>query len=110
LGATSIAAYTTTSLTWSSSRATSCVASGTANSVLSGWTGTLGPSGMVSLTPTATGATTYSLTCSNAVGTSAASSVTLNVTPSTNTGGGGALDEFMLIGLAALALARRRRA
>ncbi|MGC1388341.1 MAG: S8 family serine peptidase [Steroidobacteraceae bacterium] len=110
LGATSIAAYTTTSLSWSSSRATSCVASGTANSVLSGWAGTLGPSGMVSLTPTATGATTYSLTCSNAVGTSAVSSVTLNVTPSTNTGGSGALDEFMLIGLGALALARRRRA
>jgi hypothetical protein len=47
--------------------------------------------------------------CSNAVGTSAATSVTLNVTPSTN-GGSGALDEFALIGLAALALARRRRA
>ncbi|MGO9036677.1 MAG: S8 family serine peptidase [Steroidobacteraceae bacterium] len=110
LGATSIAAYTTTSLTWSSSRATSCLASGTANSILSGWTGTLGPSGTVSLTPTASGASTYSLTCSNAVGKSAASSVTLNVTPSTNTGGSGTLDEFMLIGLGALALARRRRA
>jgi hypothetical protein len=36
--------------------------------------------------------------------------VTLNVTPSTNGGGGGALDEFMLIGLAALVLARRRHA
>ncbi|HLN49979.1 MAG TPA: S8 family serine peptidase [Steroidobacteraceae bacterium] len=108
LGVTSISAYSTTSLTWSSTRATSCVASGTANSVLSGWTGTLGPSGSVSLTPTATGATTYSLTCSNAVGTSPASTVTLNVTPSTNTGGSGAVDELMLIGLAALALARRR--
>jgi hypothetical protein len=45
------------------------------------------------------------LTCSNAVGTSPAGTVTLNVTPSIN-GGGGALDGFMLIGLAALALAR----
>jgi len=109
LGATSIAAYTTTTITWSSTRATSCVASGGTNAALSGWSGTLGPSGNASLTPTAPGAITYSLTCSNAVGTSPASSVTLNVTPSTNGGGGGALDEFMLIGLAALALARRRQ-
>jgi hypothetical protein len=107
LGATSIAAYSTTSITWSSTRATSCVASGSSNAALSGWTGTLGPSGSATLTPIATGAITYSLTCSNAVGTSPAGSVTLNVTPSIN-GGGGALDGFMLIGLAALAGARRR--
>jgi hypothetical protein len=110
LGASSIAAYTSTTITWSSTRATSCVASGSSNAALSGWSGTLGPSGNASLTPIATGAITYSLTCSNAVGTSPASSVTLNVTPSTNGGGGGALDEFVLIGLAALALARRRHA
>ena len=107
LGATSAPAYSTTSISWSSTRATSCVASGSTNAAISGWAGTLGPSGSVSITPTATGATTYSLTCSNAVGTSSASTVTLNVTPSIN-GGGGALDGFMLIGLAALAGARRR--
>jgi hypothetical protein len=110
LGATSIAAYSTTTIVWSSARATSCVASGSSNAALSGWSGSLGPSGNASLTPIATGAITYSLTCSNAVGTSPASAVTLNVTPSTNGGGGGALDGFMLIGLAALALARRRQA
>jgi Subtilase family len=109
LGATSIPAYSTTSITWSSTRATSCVASGSSNAAIAGWAGTLGPSGNVSITPTATGATTYSVTCSNAVGTSPASSVTLNVTSAPN-GGSGALDGFMLIGLAALACARRRRA
>jgi hypothetical protein len=111
LAASSIAAYTTTTITWSSTRATSCVASGSSNAAPSGWSGTLGPSGSASLTPITTGAITYSLMCSNAIGTSPASSVTLNVTPSTNGGGGGgALDEFMLIGLAALAVARRRLA
>jgi hypothetical protein len=109
LGATSIPAYSTTSITWSSTRAASCVASGSSNAAISGWAGTLGPSGSVSITPTATGATTYSVTCSNAVGTSPASSVTLNVTSAPN-GGSGALDGFMLIGVAALACARRRRA
>jgi hypothetical protein len=48
------------------------------------------------------------VTCSNGVGTSPVSSVTLNVTPQAN-GGSGALDEFMLIGLAALGCFGRRR-
>jgi len=109
LGATSMPAYGTTSLSWSSTRATSCVASGSTNAAMSGWAGTLGPSGSVSVTPIAAGTTTYSVTCSNAVGTSPASSVTLSVTPQVN-GGSGALDEFMLIGLAALGCLSRRRA
>jgi hypothetical protein len=108
LGVTSIPAYGTTSINWSSTRATSCVASGSTDAAISGWAGTLGPSGSATVTPTATGTTTYTVTCSNAVGTSPASSVTLNVTPQAN-GGSGALDEFMLIGLAALGCFGRRR-
>jgi hypothetical protein len=46
--------------------------------------------------------------CSNAVGTSRASSATLNVTPQAN-GGSGALDELMLAGLAAFGWLGRRR-
>jgi Subtilase family len=107
LSATSIPAQSTAAITWSSATATSCVASGSTNSTLSGWSGTLAPSGTSTLTPLVTGAISYSLTCSNAVGTSPESTVTLNVTPSSN-GGGGALDEFALIGLAALAFVRRR--
>jgi hypothetical protein len=49
------------------------------------------------------------VTCSNALGTSPASSVILSVTSQVN-GGSGALDEFMLIGLAALGCLSRRRA
>jgi len=51
------------------------------------------------------------LTCSNAVGTSPASTVTLNVTAAQNTSGGnGALDELTLLGLAVLGFARLVRA
>jgi len=54
-------------LTWSSSQAASCDASG-------GWTGAQTVSGTAGVTPTATGAVTYTLTCSGAT-----SSATLTV-------------------------------
>jgi hypothetical protein len=62
--------------------------------------------------PTSPGSYTYSLTCSNARGTSKAASVTLTVTaaPSGGGGGGGALDGLSLLGLAALFAGRRARA
>jgi hypothetical protein len=60
-------------ISWSSPNAASCTASGS-------WSGTLGASGSLTLTPTGGGTDTYSLTCSNALGTSPASSVSLTVT------------------------------
>ena len=60
-------------LTWSSSAATSCEASG-------GWSGTRRTSDAADVEPTATGAVSYTLTCSGASG-SATRSVTLNVEP-----------------------------
>ncbi len=56
-----------TTLTWSSSQAASCDASG-------GWTGTQTTTGTSDVTPTATGTVTYTLTCSGAT-----SSATLTV-------------------------------
>jgi hypothetical protein len=73
LAATSIAAGTSTTITWSSSNATSCTASGS-------WSGTLAISGTKTLTPTSAGTYTYSLTCSNASGTSKPATGTLTVT------------------------------
>jgi uncharacterized protein (TIGR03118 family) len=62
-------------LTWSSSPGTSCEASG-------GWSGARQPSDAAEVTPAATGAATYTLTCSGAgFNGSAARSVTLNVEP-----------------------------
>jgi hypothetical protein len=105
LAATSIVVGTSTTITWSSSNATSCTASGS-------WSGTLATSGSQTLMPTSAGTDTYSLTCSNAGGTSKAATATLTVTaaPSSGGGGGGALDGLSLLGLAALFVGRRARA
>jgi len=110
LGDATIAAETTTTIAWTSVDATSCTASGSTDSVPSGWTGVLSPSGQYTLTPTTTGAITYSLTCSNAAGISPETSVVLKVTAATNTGGEGSLDTLTLLGLMLLGCARRGRA
>jgi hypothetical protein len=72
LSASSISFGQSSTITWSSANAASCTASGN-------WSGTLATSGSQTLTPTAGGTDTYSLTCTNAVGTSAISTVTLIV-------------------------------
>jgi uncharacterized protein (TIGR03118 family) len=60
-------------LTWSSNQGTSCTASGA-------WNGTQQPTGTAEVTPTATGAVTYTLACSgDAYSGSATQSVTLTV-------------------------------
>jgi hypothetical protein len=66
-------------------------------------------SGTQTLTPTAAGTDIYTLTCSNAVGASAASSVSLTVTAAASSGGGGgggAVDVLTLLGLAGIGVAR----
>ncbi|MGA2779625.1 MAG: S8 family serine peptidase [Steroidobacteraceae bacterium] len=103
LSANSIVAGSSATVTWSSSNATSCVASGS-------WSGSLQTSGSQVETPAAAGSYTYSLTCSNSTGPSPASSVTLTVTTAPSSGGGGgALDELTLVGLAVLGFALRGR-
>ena len=65
-----------TNLTWSSTNATACTASGN-------WTGSRGPSGTEANTPTAAGPASYTLTCTGAGGSgSATAAVTVNA-PST---------------------------
>jgi hypothetical protein len=78
---TSIAAGSNSTLTWSSTNATSCTASG-------GWTGTEASAGTLSVSPANT--TTYSLTCTGTGGTSAPVSVTVSVIAATNAVGPGA--------------------
>jgi Subtilase family len=104
LAATSITVGNSTTITWSSATATSCTASGS-------WTGTLASSGKQTLTPAAAGSDTYTLTCTNAGGTSPPSTVTLTVTGAVSTGvstshGGGAFDLLTLLGLAGVGLTR----
>jgi subtilisin family serine protease len=101
LAATSVAANSSTSITWSSVNATGCTASGA-------WSGALAASGTQTLTPATPGTATYALTCSNAAGTSTATSVSLTVTAAASHSGGGRLDWFTVIFLAALGTARSR--
>jgi hypothetical protein len=72
---TSVASGAKSTLTWSSTNATACSASG-------GWSGTLATSGSSS-TAALTAATTYTLTCTG-TGGSASENVTVAVTPPTN--------------------------
>ncbi|HSY95972.1 MAG TPA: S8 family serine peptidase, partial [Steroidobacteraceae bacterium] len=89
LASSSLVVGSSTTITWSEVNATGCTASGT-------WSGTMATSGTQTVTPTAAGTVAYTLTCSNAGGASAPSSVTLTVTaaaaPPASHGGGGGLD------------------
>lgn len=103
---TSVQAGQSTQLTWSSTAATSCVASG-------GWSGARTLSNSESVGPLNSNST-FSLACTGPGGTTTASaSVTVTAAPSSGGGGGGA---FGLLGLAMLGLvaglqrARRARA
>jgi hypothetical protein len=60
-------------ITWSSANAAGCTASGN-------WSGSLPASGSQTVVPTAGGTATYSLTCANVIGSSAAGSASLAVT------------------------------
>lgn len=63
------------SITWSSTNSTSCVATGS-------WTGARATSGTESVTPAAAGTATYTLTCTGAGGAgTAAATVTVNAPP-----------------------------
>jgi hypothetical protein len=108
LGTTTLTTGGSTTLTWSSVNATSCTASGS-------WSGSQAVSGSQTLTPSATGTDTYSLTCANAAGASPVATATLTVlapvdTPAPSSHGGGGLDGAGLAGLAALLAARAYRA
>lgn len=94
-------------VSWSSSGASSCSASGA-------WTGSSAVSGSASFSEAVAGNYTYTLTCSN-IGGSTASSATVVVTspstgsPGSSAGGGGSIGEMELLTLLAGCLVRRRR-
>jgi len=75
LSSTSVAEGSSTLLTWSSSFATSCTASG------NGWSGTEPSSGSEQFTATSLTTQTFTLSCSNTFGPSPSTSVSFTVTP-----------------------------
>lgn len=107
LASSSIIVGSSTTLTWSSANNQGCTASGS-------WTGALASSGTQTVTPTAAGTDTYTLLCTNGLGASPPTSVTLSVTsaappPATGGGGGGTLGLVTLLGLFGVGVANARR-
>ena len=97
LASSSITMGSSTTLTWSSANNQGCTASGS-------WSGAQASTGSQTFTPTAVGTDTYTLLCTNHLGASPATSVTLTVkaaapAPSSGGGGGGALGVATLLGL-----------
>jgi hypothetical protein len=98
---TSITVGQSATLTWSSTNATSCTASGS-------WSGTQATSGTTSVSPATAGAASYVLACTGAGGTAnGTAALTVNAVPSKS--GGGALGLVELLGLALLGLGTARR-
>jgi hypothetical protein len=105
LGAATITAGGSTTLTWSAINVTGCAASGS-------WSGAQNASGTTTVMPTTAGDYTYTLTCTNAQGSVAASATLTVMAAPPSGGGGGGLDAAALLALAGLAgarLLRRRR-
>jgi hypothetical protein len=102
LNPTTINVGQSATLSWTVTDATSCAASGA-------WSGSQGPSGTLTLKPSAAGSYSYVLTCINANGETADTDVLTVVTPSSGGGGGGALDLAALLMLGGMAGARLRR-
>ena len=99
-------------VTWSSTNATACAASGA-------WSGTQATAGSVNETPSVTGTATYTLVCSGAVSPAATSSAMVIVQAPAGTptqtnlsgrAGGGGLGLSSLVGLALLVALRARGA
>jgi len=88
-------------VTWSSTNATSCTASGS-------WSGAEATNGTLSVTPTASGTLTYALACTGAGGT-ANGTATLTASAVTSTHGGGAMGLWELVALSLLGVAAHRR-
>jgi hypothetical protein len=104
LASSSIVVGGSTTITWSSANNQGCTASGS-------WSGALAATGSQTVTPTAVGTDTYTLLCTNVVGASPATSVTLSVTAAATSsgGGGGALGVATLLGLLGMCVEKVRR-
>jgi hypothetical protein len=105
--ATSVTSGGTVHLIWTTTGATSCVASG------GGWSGTFTGSQATSDTvtsPTITANTTFTLTCTGPGGQTAGTvTVNLGTASSSSKGGGGAMSQVLLLVLGLCAAVQRRR-
>jgi hypothetical protein len=100
ISSTQITSGSSATLTWASYATSSCTASGD-------WSGPQLTAGSTTITPTASGALSYSLACAGLNGTGPAASVTLTVQSAAGHHGGGGLDGASLALLAMLLLLSR---
>jgi hypothetical protein len=89
-------------VTWSSTNATSCTASGA-------WSGAEATNGTLSVTPSASGTANYSLACTGAGGTANGAAALSVAAASSGKGGGGAMGLWELTALSLLGVAALRR-
>jgi hypothetical protein len=99
---TSITVGQSATLTWSSTNATSCAASGS-------WSGTEATSGTLSVTPSASGTASYALACTGAGGTANRTATLSVAAASGGKSGGGAMGLWELVALSLLGVAAHRR-
>jgi subtilisin family serine protease len=99
---TQIAAGSPATLTWASYGTSACTAAGD-------WNGAQATSGSTTITPTAAGTLSYSLTCTGPNGTGPLASVTLSVQSAAGHHGGGRMD-WATLGLLLILLLRIRPA
>ena len=99
---TSITVGQSATVTWSSTNATTCTASGS-------WTGNEATSGTLSVTPSAAGTASYALACTGAGGTANGTATLTVAAPSSGKGGGGALGLWELVALSLVGVAAHRR-
>jgi hypothetical protein len=104
LASSSIVVGSSTTLTWSSANNQGCTASGS-------WSGAMASAGAQTVMPTVVGTDTYTLICTNNLGASPPTSVTLSVTAASSSGGGGGggMELATLLGLLAIYIERTRR-
>jgi hypothetical protein len=87
-------------LTWTSSNAPACAASGGQSG--DGWTGARSANGTASVTPNAAETIMYVMTCSSGPKSAKSVAQVVATSPPGSSGGGGALDEFSLLCILAL--------
>jgi hypothetical protein len=113
-GAASVTTGGQTTLIWNSSNATNCTAS--ASPSASGWTGALATTSGSQASGALSAATTFSISCTGPLGTTATATAAVAVTTAAKSGGGGGGGAFSLTTLLALllcatsVLSRRHRA
>jgi hypothetical protein len=104
---TSLTVGVSATLTWTSSNAATCVASGGQSG--DGWAGTKSANGTAIVTPNATGTINYTMDCSSGPKSIQATAQVIATSPPSSSSGGGALDTISLLSLLTMFGLRQRR-